>query len=157
METPLLNGAAEEGHGGGDGDYPPLRSWREVRSMVWTETLKLWRVAGPLAFQILCQFGTNSMTTVIVGHIGNLELSAVSISLSVIGTFSFGFMVSFLFSLSSLQSMYVSICMCICSVTGVSFLGFSPLFMKFVVAFDFSICPFVWFPRKERKGKEKNL
>ena len=83
MEAPLL-------HGGGD--YPPMRSWREVRSMVWAETVKLWRVAGPLAFQILCQFGTNSMINVFVGHIGNLELSAVSISLSVIGTFSFGFL-----------------------------------------------------------------
>ncbi|RVX01880.1 Protein detoxification 35 [Vitis vinifera] len=92
METPLLNGGAEEGYGGADGDYQPLRSWREVRSMVWKETVKLWRVAGPLAFQILCQFGTNSMTSVFVGHIGNLQLSAVSISLSVIGTFSFGFM-----------------------------------------------------------------
>ena len=74
MEAPLL-------HGGGGGDYPPMRSWREVRSMVWAETVKLWRVAGPLAFQILCQFGTNSITTVFVSHIGNLELSAVSISL----------------------------------------------------------------------------
>ncbi|KAL6320857.1 hypothetical protein AAG906_008857 [Vitis piasezkii] len=92
METPLLKGGAEEGYGGPDGDYQPLRSWREVRSMVWKETVKLWRVAGPLAFQILCQFGTNSMTSVFVGHIGNLQLSAVSISLSVIGTFSFGFM-----------------------------------------------------------------
>ena len=32
------------------------------------------------------------MINVFVGHIGNLELSAVSISLSVIGTFSFGFL-----------------------------------------------------------------
>ena len=91
MEAPLL-------HGGGGGDYPPMRSWREVRSMVWAETVKLWRVAGPLAFQILCQFGTNSITTVFVSHIGNLELSAVSISLYVIGTFVYGFLVGFLFS-----------------------------------------------------------
>ena len=91
MEAPLL-------HGGGGGDYPPMRSWREVRSMVWAETVKLWRVAGPLAFQILCQFGTKSITTVFVSHIGNLELSAVSISLYVIGTFVFGFLVGFLFS-----------------------------------------------------------
>ena len=99
METPLLKSGAERGYGGEGGDYPPLTSWREVRSMLWRETVKVWRVAGPLAFQILCQFGTNLVTTVFVGHIGNLELSAVSISVSVIGTFSFGFMVGFLFSL----------------------------------------------------------
>ncbi|CBI22677.3 unnamed protein product, partial [Vitis vinifera] len=92
METPLLKSGAERGYGGEGGDYPPLTSWREVRSMLWRETVKVWRVAGPLAFQILCQFGTNLVTTVFVGHIGNLELSAVSISVSVIGTFSFGFM-----------------------------------------------------------------
>ena len=86
--------------GGGEGDYPPLRSWKEVNSMVWTETLKLWRVAGPLALQIMCEFGIESITTVFVGHIGNLELSAVSVSLSIVGTFTFGFMVPFLFPLS---------------------------------------------------------
>ena len=99
METPLLKSGAERGYGGEGGDYPPLTTWREVRSMLWRETVKVWRVAGPLAFQILCQFGTNLVTTVFVGHIGNLELSAVSISVSVIGTFSFGFMVGFLLSL----------------------------------------------------------
>ena len=86
--------------GGGEGDYPPLRSWKEVNSMVWTETLKLWRVAGPLALQIMCHFGIESLTTVFVGHIGNLELSAVSVSLSIIGTFTYGFLVPFLFPLS---------------------------------------------------------
>ena len=86
--------------GGGEGDYPPLRSWKEVNSMAWTETLKLWRVAGPLALQIMCHFGIESLTTVFVGHIGNLELSAVSVSLSIIGTFTYGFLVPFLFSLS---------------------------------------------------------
>ena len=86
--------------GGGEGDYLPLRSWKEVNSMVWTETLKLWRVAGPLALQIMCHFGIESLTTVFVGHIGNLELSAVSVSLSIIGTFTYGFLVPFLFPLS---------------------------------------------------------
>ena len=90
----------ESGEGEGEGDYPPLRSWKEVKSMVWTETLKLWRVAGPLALQIMCHFGIESLTTAFVGHIGNLELSAVSVSLSIIGTFTFGFLVPFLFPLS---------------------------------------------------------
>ena len=40
----------ESGEGKGEGDYPPLRWWKEVKSMVWTETLKLWRVAGTLPF-----------------------------------------------------------------------------------------------------------
>ncbi|KAL0371733.1 UNVERIFIED_CONTAM: protein DETOXIFICATION 35 [Sesamum calycinum] len=37
-------------------------------------------------------FGTNSVTAIFVGHLGDIELSAFSIAVSVIGTFSFGFM-----------------------------------------------------------------
>ncbi|KAK9293207.1 hypothetical protein L1049_021196 [Liquidambar formosana] len=87
MEEPLIvNGDVH------NGDYLPVRSFSEVKSVFWAETVKLWRIAGPIAFTILCQYGTNATTTIFVGHIGNVELSAVAIALSVIGTFSFGFM-----------------------------------------------------------------
>ncbi|KAK2983554.1 hypothetical protein RJ640_023088 [Escallonia rubra] len=93
METPLLNGGSGERQlKGDDGDYLRLKTFREWRTVFWLETVKLWRIGGPIAFTILCQFGTNSVTNMFVGHIGNIELSAVSIALSVIGTFSFGFM-----------------------------------------------------------------
>lgn len=87
METPLLNGEVIE-------DYAPVRSWKEMKSMFWTETVKIWKIAGPLVFNILCQYGTNSITSIFVGHLGDIQLSSVTISLAVIGTFSFGFMVS---------------------------------------------------------------
>ncbi|XVF53554.1 hypothetical protein PTKIN_Ptkin05aG0108100 [Pterospermum kingtungense] len=80
--TPLLE----------NGDYAPVRSFKEAKSVFWIETMKMWKIAGPIAFQIICQYGTNSFTNIFVGHIGNVELSAVTISLTVIGTFSFGFM-----------------------------------------------------------------
>lgn len=60
--------------------------------MFWRETVKVWKIAGPIAFNIICQYGTNSITNIFVGHIGAVELSGVAIALSVIGTFSFGFM-----------------------------------------------------------------
>ncbi|XP_041012914.1 protein DETOXIFICATION 35 [Juglans microcarpa x Juglans regia] len=81
MDTPLI-----------DGDYPPVRSVGEARRVLWKETSMLWKIAGPIAFNILCLYGTNSVTNIFVGHIGEVELSAVAIALSVIGTFSFGFM-----------------------------------------------------------------
>ncbi|CAL1371174.1 unnamed protein product [Linum trigynum] len=84
MEAPLIAGE--------DGDYAAVRTWPELRSVFWTETQKLWRIAGPIAFNTVCQFGLNSVTVMFVGHIGNVELSGVSISLSVIGTFVFGFL-----------------------------------------------------------------
>uniref|UniRef100_A0A5B7AZG7 Protein DETOXIFICATION n=2 Tax=Davidia involucrata TaxID=16924 RepID=A0A5B7AZG7_DAVIN len=93
METPLLNGASGElDLIADDGDYRPVKGFRELRSMFWIETVKLWKIGGPIAFTILCQYGTNSVTCIFVGHIGDIELSAVAISLSVISTFSFGFL-----------------------------------------------------------------
>ncbi|KDP22243.1 hypothetical protein JCGZ_26074 [Jatropha curcas] len=89
METPLLNGNLSSAE---DGDYRPARGFKEIRSVFWIETVKLWKIAGPIVFNMMCQFGINTVTTIFVGHIGALELSAVSISLAVIGTLAFGFM-----------------------------------------------------------------
>ncbi|KAK6925850.1 Multi antimicrobial extrusion protein [Dillenia turbinata] len=90
MEIPLLNGGVDGG-GGGE-DYLQARSWGEWKTVFWGETMKLWRIAGPIVFNIICQYGILSCTNIFAGHMGDLELSAVAISLSVIGTFSFGFM-----------------------------------------------------------------
>ncbi|KAL2227057.1 protein DETOXIFICATION 35 [Sesamum indicum] len=92
MEAPLLERRSTVELIGDDGDYLPVRRTGEWRRVICIETVKLWRIAGPIAFQILCQFGTNSVTAIFVGHLGDIELSAFSIAVSVIGTFSFGFM-----------------------------------------------------------------
>ena len=92
METPLINHHNDEASGGGD--YAPVNSFKQVRSVFVMETVKLWKIAGPIAFNTLCQYGLNSVTNMFVGHIGEFELSAVAISLSVISTFSFGFLVN---------------------------------------------------------------
>ncbi|KAE8681464.1 Detoxifying efflux carrier 35 isoform 3 [Hibiscus syriacus] len=97
-KTPLLNGAPSPATTSTtlklleNGDYLSVKSFEEVKWVFWIETVKMWKIAGPIAFQIICQYGTNSFTSIFVGHIGNIELSAVTISLTVIGTFSFGFM-----------------------------------------------------------------
>ncbi|OMO71815.1 Multi antimicrobial extrusion protein [Corchorus olitorius] len=96
--TPLLNSAAPPVTTSpttlldSNGDYAPPRSFRDVKSMFWIETVKTWKIAGPIGFQLICQYGVNSVTNIFVGHIGNVELSAVTIALNVFGTFSFGFL-----------------------------------------------------------------
>ncbi|KNA22198.1 hypothetical protein SOVF_035990 [Spinacia oleracea] len=99
MEAPLLllHGDDKSGKGdaagsdtGEDGDYPVVTNFKEAKSVLWLETAKLWKVGCPIVFNIVCQFSTGALTNMFVGHLGDLELSAVSISLSVIGTFSFG-------------------------------------------------------------------
>ncbi|KAF3441524.1 hypothetical protein FNV43_RR15438 [Rhamnella rubrinervis] len=58
----------------------------------WSQRSSTLRRQRPIAFNILCNYGINSFTNIFVGHIGDLELSAVAISLSVIANFSFGFL-----------------------------------------------------------------
>lgn len=86
-------------HGEG-GDYPPLQSFQDVKTLFHIESVQLWAIAAPIAFNILCNYGINSFTSIFVGHIGDLELSAISISLSVIANLSFGFLVSSPFCLA---------------------------------------------------------
>ncbi|KAF1860824.1 hypothetical protein Lal_00000238 [Lupinus albus] len=91
----LINGvgAAEEVVVvGEDGDYVAVKGLKEVKKVFWIETMKLWEIALPIVFNILCQYGVNSITSIFVGHLGDIQLSAVSLTNSVIGTFAFGFM-----------------------------------------------------------------
>ncbi|KAL0317812.1 UNVERIFIED_CONTAM: protein DETOXIFICATION 35, partial [Sesamum angustifolium] len=93
MEAPLLETSTGDVHLIGDnGDYLPMKGLKAWWRVFCIESAKLWRIGGPIAFQILCQYGTTSVTTVFVGHLGDIELSAFSIALSVVCTFSFGFM-----------------------------------------------------------------
>lgn len=97
MEVPLLQRGTCGGDAqliGDDGDYLPaagLKTWWRIFCM---ESLKLWTIGGPIVFQILCMYGANTVSTIFVGHLGDVELSAFSIAVSVVGTFAFGFMVS---------------------------------------------------------------
>ncbi|KAK9094762.1 hypothetical protein Scep_026231 [Stephania cephalantha] len=87
LQNNLINGNRGE-----DGDYKKMSSIGEARTVFFVESAKMWRIAAPVAFNILCVYGINSFTQIFIGHIGEVELSAVSISLSVISNFSFGFL-----------------------------------------------------------------
>ncbi|CAK7337338.1 unnamed protein product [Dovyalis caffra] len=75
-------------------DYPPgaSKTFKGFKSLFWKETVKLWEIAGPIGFSFVCEYSTYTLTSIFVGHLGNLQLSAVSVSLSVIITFAFGFL-----------------------------------------------------------------
>ncbi|XP_073024989.1 protein DETOXIFICATION 34-like isoform X3 [Primulina eburnea] len=88
-------------NGEGD-DYPPVRSYEDAKNVINIESIKLWSIAAPIAFNILCNYGINSFTSIFVGHIGDIELSAVAICLSVIANLSFGFMLGMASALETL-------------------------------------------------------
>ncbi|CAL9060723.1 protein DETOXIFICATION 35 [Musa acuminata AAA Group] len=105
MEQPLLQQADEEkGPRRSDGgeaervsetkveDYPPVREAREAWEVLVAESKKLWSIGAPITFNVLCLYGFCSITQMFVGHIGNLELSAVAIALNVVYLFNFGFL-----------------------------------------------------------------
>ncbi|XP_020179793.1 protein DETOXIFICATION 34 [Aegilops tauschii subsp. strangulata] len=78
--------------GTGDGDAAAVRTAGEAARMVWEESRRLWGIGTPIAIATLSLFAVSSVTTVFVGHLGNLPLAAASIGLSVFSTFSFGFL-----------------------------------------------------------------
>ncbi|XP_047938892.1 protein DETOXIFICATION 35-like isoform X2 [Salvia hispanica] len=90
MEAPLLEGGVDLI--GYDGDYVAVKGLKSWWRLWCIESAKLWKIGGPIAFQIVCQFGMTSATTVFVGHLGDIQLSAFSIALSVVSTFAFGFL-----------------------------------------------------------------
>lgn len=73
-------------------DAPPVSHFRDAWEVFVRESEKLWAITAPIGFCIICLYGINSATQIFAGHLGNLELSAVAIGLSVICNFSFGFL-----------------------------------------------------------------
>ncbi|CAH2077961.1 unnamed protein product [Thlaspi arvense] len=93
--TPFLSGEVEEA-------YAPARTWSDFKRVFSTESANMWMIAAPIGFNIICEHGVTSTTNIFAGHIGEVELSAVSISLSVIGLFSFGFLLGMASALETL-------------------------------------------------------
>lgn len=81
-------------------DVEKVRNARQAWEVFVNESKVLWAIAAPIAFNIICLYGMNSATQIAVGHVGNLELSAVAVGLSVVSNFSFGFLVSIFYFLT---------------------------------------------------------
>ncbi|CAN6464406.1 unnamed protein product [Victoria cruziana] len=99
---PLLDHDVGIGHGGhgnsGNGiveigrDIEPINSAERFFLQFGAESKKLWYLAGPAIFTSLCQYSLGVITQAFAGHVGTLELAAVSMENSVIAGFSFGVM-----------------------------------------------------------------
>jgi len=66
---------------------------------VWIESRKLWHIVGPSIISRIASYSMLVITQAFAGHLGDLELAAISIATNVIVGFDFGLMV---FSLSVL-------------------------------------------------------
>ncbi|XP_027153670.1 protein DETOXIFICATION 29-like [Coffea eugenioides] len=73
-------------------DIPPINGVRDFFREFTIESKKLWYLAGPAIFTSICQYSLGAITQTLAGHLGTLELAAVSIENSVIAGLSFGIM-----------------------------------------------------------------
>ncbi|GJN04292.1 hypothetical protein PR202_ga21830 [Eleusine coracana subsp. coracana] len=73
-------------------DAPAVRSAGDAWRMVWEESKRLWGIGTPIAVGTLSMFAVSSISTMFIGHLGNLPLAAASVGLSVFATFALGFL-----------------------------------------------------------------
>jgi len=60
---------------------------------VWEESRKLWVIVAPAIFSRVVTYSMNVITQAFAGHLGDLELAAISIANTVVVGFNFGLMV----------------------------------------------------------------
>lgn len=65
-----------------------------LNARIWIETKKLWHIVGPSIFSRVASFTMNIVTQAFAGHLGEVELAAISISNTVIVGLNFGLLVS---------------------------------------------------------------
>ncbi|KAI3442802.1 Protein DETOXIFICATION (Multidrug and toxic compound extrusion protein) [Psidium guajava] len=97
---PLLGESAAGGNrNGGDQDNEEKTS---LRVRVWAETKKLWHIAGPAIFSRVAAYTMNIVTQAFAGHLGEVELAAMSIANTVIVGFNFGLLLGMASALETL-------------------------------------------------------
>ncbi|CAK8561909.1 unnamed protein product [Lathyrus sativus] len=84
METPLIIRSFTS-----ENDYLAVKSLKYLKHVLWSETLKIWKIAIPVALSLLFQFLNNSSTSIYAGHLGDIQLSSFSIYQSVIASIYF--------------------------------------------------------------------
>lgn len=67
-------------------------------SRTLSESKELWRVAGPSVFSRLALYSITVVTQAFAGHLGDIDLAAISIATTVIISISFGLLVCGLFA-----------------------------------------------------------
>ncbi|XP_010530703.1 PREDICTED: protein DETOXIFICATION 27-like [Tarenaya hassleriana] len=69
---------------------------------VWEETKKLWQIVGPSIISRVASYTMNVVTQAFAGHLGEVELAAISIANTVIVGFNFGLLLGMASALETL-------------------------------------------------------
>ncbi|XP_028769376.1 protein DETOXIFICATION 29-like isoform X2 [Neltuma alba] len=73
-------------------DIPLITTPKDFFTQFFIESKKLWYLAGPAIFTSISQYSLGAITQLLAGHVGTLQLAAVSVENSVIAGFCFGVM-----------------------------------------------------------------
>ncbi|KAK4263132.1 hypothetical protein QN277_028596 [Acacia crassicarpa] len=73
-------------------DIPAINTPNDFFTQFFIESKKLWYLAGPAIFTSLSQYSLGAITQLLAGHVGTIQLAAVSVENSVIAGFCFGVM-----------------------------------------------------------------
>lgn len=89
----LTNNNNIEGHDNDD-DLKPINGVYGFLKEFFFESYKLWYLAAPAIFNNVCQYGIGMITSMFAGHLGNLQLAALSMTTSVVAAFGYGILVN---------------------------------------------------------------
>ncbi|PIN02314.1 hypothetical protein CDL12_25175 [Handroanthus impetiginosus] len=65
---------------------------KKIRAKTWDESKTMWKIAAPAILTTVAQFSIGFVTIAFVGHLGELELAAVSVVQNVLEGFVYGIM-----------------------------------------------------------------
>lgn len=85
----------------------------DLTTRVWVESKKLWHIVGPAIFSRVASFSMNVITQAFAGHLGDVQLAAISIANTVIVGFNFGLLVRNRISNYSLYKKILMVCICV--------------------------------------------
>ncbi|XP_035546503.1 protein DETOXIFICATION 27-like [Juglans regia] len=92
----------ENGVNGEHEDLNPEVNDTTSSSRFWIESKKLWYIVGPAIFSRVVSFSLNVISIAFGGHLGNVELAALSISINVLVGFNLGFLLGMASALETL-------------------------------------------------------
>nr|GFB78369.1 protein DETOXIFICATION 27-like [Tanacetum cinerariifolium] len=81
---------------------PPSLVAGDTKARFWVESRKLWYIVGPSIFSRVASFSMNVVTQAFAGHLGDVELAAITISTGVIVGFNFGLLLGMASALETL-------------------------------------------------------
>uniref|UniRef100_A0A0D3EGH1 Protein DETOXIFICATION n=1 Tax=Brassica oleracea var. oleracea TaxID=109376 RepID=A0A0D3EGH1_BRAOL len=109
-EDPAMEERADEAQGPLEKAMIPLlgddnvaeKKDRKTKRKIWMETKKLWRIVGPAIFTRVSTYSIFIITQAFAGHLGELELAAISIVNNVIVGFNYGLLLGMATALETL-------------------------------------------------------